>query len=317
MDVGALTSSLRGFDEREKLMIFYERAFGLRICGPFPARRRAQDLPQSSSRTLADSSDPFLKSPKTLRAAHRQPHLDAAQRRYGVVWLKKMMEMGLSGVMVRGSGAAWDLRREQPYECYDKLEYDVSRQKRRLLRPLPRPHGRNAPVPIMKQCLELEWHRKNARDLCRMTTARSRRQAPRSSTRWAAHPSLQVLDRGAKAPAGEVYAAIEARRPNSVFIWSRTAPTGIAATPAPAPRTCRHGSPSPAATCWLTWAAIWAPSISCSVRLIRWMSVRRLAEASRPASRPSPSTRANAACGEASGSRNIRRAASSRRSSRC
>ena len=63
----------------------------------------------------------------------------------GVVSLKECFEWGFSGVMVRGSGAAWDLRKAQPYECYSRNGFRHShRQERRLLRPLPDPHAGNA-----------------------------------------------------------------------------------------------------------------------------------------------------------------------------
>ena len=65
----------------------------------------------------------------------------------GVVSLKECFEWGFSGVMVRGSGAAWDLRKAQPYECYSELDFDIpDRQERRLLRPLPDPHAGDARV---------------------------------------------------------------------------------------------------------------------------------------------------------------------------
>src|SRR5215207_3559571 len=81
MDVGALTPPLWGFEEREKLMVFYERASGSR-----------------------------------LHANYFRP---------GVVSLEDAWKWGFSGVMVRGSGAPWDLRKAQPYECYEELEFDI------------------------------------------------------------------------------------------------------------------------------------------------------------------------------------------------
>ena len=65
----------------------------------------------------------------------------------GKVTKDEALAWGFSGVMVRGSGIAWDLRRNQPYECYDELEFDIPLGvQRRLLRPLPLPHGGDAPV---------------------------------------------------------------------------------------------------------------------------------------------------------------------------
>ena len=65
----------------------------------------------------------------------------------GVVSLKEGFDWGFSGVMVRGSGAAWDLRKAQPYERYEEIRIRYpDRQERRLLRPLSDPHGGDAPV---------------------------------------------------------------------------------------------------------------------------------------------------------------------------
>jgi NADH-quinone oxidoreductase subunit D len=130
MDVGALTPPLWGFEEREKLMVFYERASGARMhAAYFRPGGVHQDLPDRLVEDIGKWIDPFLQTVANLddlltaNRIFKQRNADI-----GVVSLEDAWAWGFSGVMVRGSGAAWDL------------------QERRLLRPLSHPHGRDAPV---------------------------------------------------------------------------------------------------------------------------------------------------------------------------
>ena len=119
MDVGAPTPPLWGFEEREKLMVFYERASGSRMhAAYFRLGGVHQDLPRHLIDDIWNLCDPFLRCATTSKRCHRQPHLQAAQRRHRRMSLEDACKRGFSGVMVRGSGAAWDLRKSQPYECY-------------------------------------------------------------------------------------------------------------------------------------------------------------------------------------------------------
>ena len=149
MDVGALTPPLWGFEEREKLMVFYERASGSRMhAAYFRVGGVHQDLPPKLIDDIEAFCDPFLEGLRRSRdAAHRQPHLQAAQRRHRRRVAGGRWKWGFSGVMVRGSGAAWDLRKSQPYECYAEMDFDIPIGKNgdcydRYLHP----HGRDAPV---------------------------------------------------------------------------------------------------------------------------------------------------------------------------
>src|SRR6187549_610407 len=127
MDVGALTPPLWGFEEREKLMVFYERASGARMhANYFRPGGVHQDLPQK----LIDDIAVFCgHHPKVLddiegllteNRIFKQRNVDI-----GVVSLADCLKLGFSGVMLRGSGAAWDLRKAQPYECYADLDFDI------------------------------------------------------------------------------------------------------------------------------------------------------------------------------------------------
>ena len=127
MDVGALTPPLWGFEEREKLMIFYERASGSRLHANYirPGGVR-QDLPPELIADIDIWCDEF---PKVLddieglitdNRIFKQRNVDI-----GVVTKEQAYAWGFSGVMLRGSGVPWDLRRNQPYECYEELEFDI------------------------------------------------------------------------------------------------------------------------------------------------------------------------------------------------
>ena len=127
MDVGALTPPLWGFEEREKLMVFYERASGSRMHAAYVRPGGVhQDLPPKLIDDIGDWCDPFLKVCDDIEGLltdnriFKQRNVDI-----GVVTLDDAWAMGFSGVMVRGSGAAWDLRKSQPYECYDEMDFDI------------------------------------------------------------------------------------------------------------------------------------------------------------------------------------------------
>ena len=119
MDVGALTPPLWGFEEREKLMVFYERASGSRMHAKyFRFGGVHQDLPTELIEDIAKFCETH---PKVLDDIHnlvmenrifKQRNVDI-----GVVSLEDCMQYGFTGVRLRGSGAAWDLRRAEPYEC--------------------------------------------------------------------------------------------------------------------------------------------------------------------------------------------------------
>lgn len=127
MDVGALTPPLWGFEEREKLMIFYERASGARLhANYFRPGGVHQDLPPALIDDIEAFCDPFLKVVDDLdnlvmaNRIFKQRNVDI-----GIVSVDEAMAWGFSGVMVRGSGIPWDLRKSQPYELYEEMEFDI------------------------------------------------------------------------------------------------------------------------------------------------------------------------------------------------
>jgi len=157
LDVGALTPPLWGFEEREKLMVFYERASGSRMhAAYFRPGGVHQDIPQELVDDIGEWCDPFLQvcddleSLLTDNRIFKQRNVDI-----GIVSLEDAWAWGFSGVMVRGSGAAWDLRRAQPYECYSEMEFDIPVGKNcdNYDRYLLRMEEMRQSVRIMKQCV--------------------------------------------------------------------------------------------------------------------------------------------------------------------
>ena len=158
MDVGALTPPLWGFEEREKLMVFYERASGSRMhAAYFRLGGVHQDLPPKADRR-------YRRLVRSVPAGRRRsrPTLLTGNRIFkqrnvdiGVVSLKQAWEWGFSGVMVRGSGAAWDLRKSQPYECYAEMDFDIPIGKNGDCydRYCIRMEEMRQSVRIMKQCI--------------------------------------------------------------------------------------------------------------------------------------------------------------------
>ena len=127
LDVGAMTPYFWGFEEREKLMEFYERVSGARMHAAYVRPGGvAQDLP----RGLLEDVYAFVES-FSIRLAERDELLSSnriwKQRLVdvGVVSLKDARSWGFSGVMLRGSGLKWDLRKTEPYETYSEVDFEI------------------------------------------------------------------------------------------------------------------------------------------------------------------------------------------------
>lgn len=131
----------------------------------------------------------------------------------GVVSLEDAFAWGFTGVMVRGSGAAWDLRRAQPYECYSDLEFDIPVGKNGDCydRYLIRMQEMRESVKIMKQCVDLlsGKHRIGpVSSLDGKVVPPKRGEMKRSMEALIHH--FKLYTEGYHVPAGEVYAAVEA-----------------------------------------------------------------------------------------------------------
>jgi NADH-quinone oxidoreductase subunit D len=215
MDVGALTPPLWGFEEREKLMVFYERASGSRMHAKyFRLGGVHQDLPEKLVDDIYAFCDPFLKilddieGLLTENRIFKQRNVDI-----GVVSLDEAFAWGFSGVMVRGSGAAWDLRKAQPYECYAELDFDIPIGKNGDCydRYLVRMQEMREATKIMKQCCELL---KSAGGQGPHVAENKKVVPPKRSEMKRSMEALihhfKLYTEGVHVPPGEVYAAVEA-----------------------------------------------------------------------------------------------------------
>jgi NADH dehydrogenase (ubiquinone) Fe-S protein 2 len=127
MDVGAMTPMLWAFEEREKMMEFYERVSGARMhAAYFRPGGVHTDLPKGLLTDIYIFKEQFklrlleIEEMLTENRIWKQRLVDI-----GVVSLEESQNWGFSGVMLRGSGLEWDLRKSQPYEIYDELEFDI------------------------------------------------------------------------------------------------------------------------------------------------------------------------------------------------
>jgi len=215
LDVGALTPPLWGFEEREKLMVFYERASGARLhANYFRPGGVHIDIPPQLIDDIEAWCDPFLKVCDDLQALFienrifKQRNVDI-----GVISLEDCWRWGFSGVMVRGSGAAWDLRKAQPYECYEEMDFDipVGRHGDNYDRQVIRMEEMRQSVRIMKQSIE-KLRAPDGKGPVASKQGKvvppSRAEMKRSMEALIHH--FKLYTEGFRVPAGEVYCAVEA-----------------------------------------------------------------------------------------------------------
>jgi NADH-quinone oxidoreductase subunit D len=212
MDVGALTPPLWGFEEREKLMVFYERASGGRLhAAYFRPGGVHQDLPPDLIDDIEAWAHEFpgrlddIDGLLTDSRIFKQRNVDIC-----VVSEQEALDWGFSGVMVRGSGMAWDLRRAQPYELYDEFDFQI-------------PVGKNGDcydrylvrMAEMRESLKI-IHQAIAKIrecpgdvLVRGKITPPKRDDMKTSMEALIH-HFKLYTEGFHVPAGEVYAAVEA-----------------------------------------------------------------------------------------------------------
>ena len=213
MDVGALTPPLWGFEEREKLMVFYERASGSRMhAAYFRVGGVHQDLPPALIDDLDAWCDQFpekIKDIETLITDNRifkQRNVDI-----GVVTKDEAIAWGFSGVMVRGSGIQWDLRRAQPYETYDEYEFKIPLGKNGDCydRYLCRMEEMYQSVLIMKQAIAKLRETPGPVMTTDGKVAPPKRADMKGNMEALIH-HFKLYTEGFHVPAGEVYTAVEA-----------------------------------------------------------------------------------------------------------
>jgi NADH-quinone oxidoreductase subunit D len=215
LDVGALTPPLWGFEEREKLMIFYERASGARLHAHyFRPGGVHQDLPQTLIDDIAKWCEEFPKALDDIDALLTDNRIFKQRNAdIGVVSKEDALAWGFSGVMVRGSGMAWDLRRAQPYEVYDELDFKVAIGKNGDCydRYLVRMEEMRESCKIMQQCCEWLSRPENQGEVLPTDTkfAPPRRAEMKRSMEALIH-HFKLYTEGVHVPEGHCYAAVEA-----------------------------------------------------------------------------------------------------------
>ncbi|MFT4151402.1 MAG: NADH-quinone oxidoreductase subunit D [Paracoccaceae bacterium] len=214
MDVGALTPPLWGFVPREELMGFYERACGARLHSAyFRPGGVHQDLPPKLIDDIEAWCDVFPKQLDdidtliTENRVFKQRLVDIA-----IVSPQDVEDWGFTGVMARGSGLAWDLRRSQPYECYDEFDFQIPIGKNGDCydRYLIRMAEMRESVRIMRQAIaKLREPAGQGDILARGKITPPKRGEMKTSMEALIH-HFKLYTEGFHVPAGEVYAAVEA-----------------------------------------------------------------------------------------------------------
>ena len=158
LDVGALTPSLWGFEERETLMTFYERVSGSRLhANYFRAGGVHQDLPRGLAEDIAKFCRGFPKIIDDIENLLTDNRIFKQRNvNIGIVSKQDALDYSFSGVMLRGSGVPWDLRKSQPYECYNKFDFKIPIGKNGDCydRYLCRIEEMRESIKIINQCLD-------------------------------------------------------------------------------------------------------------------------------------------------------------------
>ena len=211
LDVGATTPFFIGFEEREKLMEFYERVSGARMhANYFRIGGVHQDMPDGLAEDIGKFIDAFpkvideIEGLLTENRIFKQRNVDI-----GIINAKDALDWGFTGVMIRGSGVAWDLRKSQPYEVYDRMDFDIPIGKHGDCydRYVCRIEEMRQSVRIIRQCLhEMPAGPVIADDNKVVPPKRGEMKATMESL---IH-HFKLFTEGHRVPAGEVYTAVEA-----------------------------------------------------------------------------------------------------------
>jgi NADH-quinone oxidoreductase subunit D len=211
LDIGAMTPMLWGFEEREKLMEFYERVSGARMhANYFRPGGVHRDLPAGLTDDIADWAKAF---PKVLDDIERLLNDNRIFRQrtvdIGVMSVEEALDYGFTGPMLRASGLPWDLRKSQPYEVYDRMDFDipVGRHGDCFDRYLVRMAEMRESLKIMLQCLkQMPEGPIKSRD--HKISPPTRAELKRSMEALIHH--FKLYTEGFHVPEGESYAAVEA-----------------------------------------------------------------------------------------------------------
>ena len=211
LDVGALTPSLWGFEERETLMTFYERVSGSRLhANYFRAGGVHQDLPGGLNEDILKFCHTFpkviddLETLLTDNRIFKQRNVDI-----GVVTKEEAIDHSFSGVMLRGSGVAWDLRKSQPYECYRDFDFKIPIGKNGDCydRYLCRIEEMRQSVEIIKDCIN-KMPSGPVKSVDGKITPPPKEDLKKSMEAVIHH--FKLFSEGYRVPEGEIYVAVEA-----------------------------------------------------------------------------------------------------------
>jgi len=211
LDVGALTPSLWGFEEREKLMVFYERVSGSRLhANYFRPGGVHIDLPTGLADDIYKFCETFpdvindLETLLTDNRIFKQRNVDI-----GIVSKQEALDHGFSGVMLRGSGVPWDLRKSNPYECYNEFDFKIPVGKNGDCydRYLCRIEEMKESISIMKQALK-KMPEGPVMTLDTRVGPPKRKEMKMSMEALINH--FKLYTEGYHVPKGEVYTAVEA-----------------------------------------------------------------------------------------------------------
>ena len=211
LDVGAMTPMLWAFEEREKLMEFYEGVCGARLhAAYYRVGGVHQDMPAGMADRIAEWADGFpkfiddMESLLTENRIFKQRSVDI-----GIISPEDALAWGCSGPVLRGSGIAWDLRKAQPYDVYDRMDFDIPVGKTGdcYSRYLVRVEEMRQSLRIVKQCLA-EMPEGPVMTTDGKVGPPGRGDMKRSMEALIHH--FKLYTEGFHVPAGETYTAVEA-----------------------------------------------------------------------------------------------------------
>ena len=210
LDVGAITPSLWGFEEREKLLQFYEAVSGARYhANYFRAGGVARDLPGNLAEEIGEWASTFpkfideLEQLLTTNRIWKQRTVDI-----GIMSPEDALAWGFTGPCLRASGVPWDLRKSQPYDNYDQVDFDVpvARNGDCYDRYLVRMAEMRQSTYIIQQCLE-KMKPGDVKIQDRKFTAPRREDMKKSMEALIHH--FKLYTEGYHVPAGSTYTATE------------------------------------------------------------------------------------------------------------
>ena len=211
MDVGALTPTLWGFEEREKLMGFYERVSGSRLhANYFRPGGVHKDLPRGLDKDILDFCKTFpkiiddLETLLTDNRIFKQRNVDI-----GIVTKEDALNYSFSGVMLRGSGIPWDLRKSQPYDCYEQIDFKIPIGKNGDCydRYLCRIEEMRESVKIIEQCLK-NLPKGPVKSMDNKLTPPPKKEIKQSMEALIHH--FKLFTEGYRVKKDEIYTAVEA-----------------------------------------------------------------------------------------------------------